>query len=191
MMKAIRLDISVGQAVTLHQVYQNHLWLSPHPGDSIEARWGLRKCETIFEQTRTTRDAIAFIERTYRKKDPAYADFTIWTQKKLLGRLQEEWSRSECKEGLLALKKKVRLASPPGGSTNARQRSERCKQIFAEIRATQDAIAFIEKTYRKKDPAYADFTIRTQQQLLEGLNQESKASGCSEPSGLPEKKASK
>src|SRR4030066_1980329 len=108
MMEAIPVDISEGRSVTLYHVYQNHLWLSPHPEDSIEARWGLRKCETIYAQTRTTNDSIAFIERTYRKKDPDYADFTIRTQQQLLERLSKEWVESECREPSPTPEKKAR-----------------------------------------------------------------------------------
>ncbi|OGP91251.1 MAG: hypothetical protein A2157_19845 [Deltaproteobacteria bacterium RBG_16_47_11] len=97
-MEAISIPIQKGQSVTFHHLYQNHLWLSPHPQDSIEARWGLRKCEMIFSQIRTTRKAIAFIERTYRKKDPNYADFAIQQQEETLRRFDEEWVISECKE---------------------------------------------------------------------------------------------
>lgn len=98
MMEALPIAISENRSVTLYHVYQNHLWFSPHPQDSIEARWGLKKCEMIHAQTRTTRNSIAFIERTYRKKDPKYADFSIQQQQQLLGRLSEEWTRSECGE---------------------------------------------------------------------------------------------
>jgi hypothetical protein len=190
-MEGIAIDISEDRSVTLYHVYQNHLWLSPHPEDSIEARWGLKKCETIHAQTRTANDSIAFIERTYRKKDPRYADFTIRTQKQLLAKLSEEWTKSECKEALLAPEKRVRLSSPSGGSIKAHPGSKGCGQIRAEIRATYDSIDFVEKTYREKDPDYADFTIRTQQQLLERLNEEWMESKCREPSPRPEKKARK
>jgi len=52
----------------------------------------------IRAQTRTTNDSIAFIEKTYRKKDSKYADFSIRQQEHLLRRLNEEWTRSECRE---------------------------------------------------------------------------------------------
>ena len=52
----------------------------------------------IFSQTRTTKNSMAFIERTYRKKDPRYADFAIRQQQQTLRRLSEEWTKSECKE---------------------------------------------------------------------------------------------
>ncbi len=191
MMEAIPIDISEDRSVTLYHVYQNHLWFSPHPGDSIEARWGLKKCETIHARTRTTSDSITFIEKTYRKKDPNYADFTIRTQQQLLARLNEEWTRSECKEPPPAPEKKVMLFSPPVVSIKVHRESKKCEQIRKEIRTTNNSIAFIEKTYREKDPDYADFTIRTQQQLLERLSEEWTESECREPSPTPEKKARK
>ncbi len=106
-MEAISIPIQKGQSVTFYHIFQNHLWLSPHPGDPIEARWGLRKCEMIFSQMKTARNAIAFIERTYRKRDPKYADFAIAQQQETLRRLDEEWLKSECKKPSLAPKKKM------------------------------------------------------------------------------------
>ncbi|OGP73324.1 MAG: hypothetical protein A2V86_16450 [Deltaproteobacteria bacterium RBG_16_49_23] len=97
-MEAISIPIQKGQSVTFHHLFQNHLWLSPHPRDSIEARWGLRKCEMIFSQVRTTQSAISFIEKNYRRKDPKYADFATRQQQEILRRLNEEWVRSDCKE---------------------------------------------------------------------------------------------
>jgi len=96
MMKAISIDISKNRSITFYDVYQNCSWLSPHPKDSIEARWGLKKCEMVLEQIRTARDCIAFIERIYGKKDPKYADFSIRQQQEILRRLNEELRRSEC-----------------------------------------------------------------------------------------------
>jgi hypothetical protein len=191
MMEAIPIAISEDRSVTFLHVYQNHLWLSPHPEDSIEARWGLKKCETIHAQTCTTNASIAFIEKSYRKKDPHYADFAIGTQQQLLSRLNEEWTRSECKEPPPTPEKIVNLPSPPVIPIKAHRGSKRCEQIRIEIHTTNDSIAFIEKAYREKDPDYADFTIRTQQQLLERLNEEWMDSECREPSPTPEKKARK
>ncbi len=106
-MEAISIPIQEGQSITFFHVFQNHLWLSSHPGDSIESRWGLRKCEMIFSQMKTARNAIAFIERTYRKRDPKYADFAIGQQQEILRRLNEEWGKSECKEPTPIPKKKA------------------------------------------------------------------------------------
>jgi hypothetical protein len=97
-MEAILIPISRDRSVTFYHVYQNYLWLSPHPEDSIEARWGLKKCEMILSQIQHAKDSIAFVERIYRKRDPKYADFSIGQQREILRRLTEEWHRSECKE---------------------------------------------------------------------------------------------
>jgi hypothetical protein len=98
MMGGISIRIQKSQSVTFYHLYQNYLWLSPHPEDSIEARWGLKKCELILSQIRGARNSIVFIEKTYRKRDPSYADFSIRQQQEILTRLYEEWYRSECKE---------------------------------------------------------------------------------------------
>ena len=189
MMEAIPIDISENRSVTFYHVYQNHLWLSSHPEDSIEARWGLEKCEMIHAQTRTTNDSIAFIDRAYRKKDPKYADFSIRQQQQILRRLNEEWTRSECREPPPRPEKIARLSPPPKDSIEPLRGSRKCEVIRGETRATNDSIAFIEKTYRKKDPAYADFSIRQQQHLLQRLSEEWTRSGCGEPPQRPEKMA--
>jgi hypothetical protein len=215
MMEAIPIDISENRSVTLYHVYQNHLWLSSHPVDSIEARWGLKKCEMIRAEIRATNNSIAFIDRVYRKKDPQYADFSIQTQEQLLQRLSKEWTRSECGEALPtperttwlsprsedSLKarrelkktpeKEVWPSSHPKDSIEARERSKKCEKIRTEIRATNDSIAFIEKTYREREPDYADFSIRQQQHDLQRLSEEWTVSECREPPPTPEKKVRK
>jgi len=107
-MEAIPIQISKDRLVTFYHIYQNYLWLSPHPEDSIEARWGLKKCEMILSQIRGTKNSITFIERTYRKRDPKYADFAIRQQQETLRRLNEEWERSQCKEPPPPPKKTIR-----------------------------------------------------------------------------------
>ncbi|MFB3887204.1 MAG: hypothetical protein ACE144_18420 [Thermodesulfobacteriota bacterium] len=97
-MESIHIPISKNQSVTFYHLFQNYHWLSPHPEDPVEARWGLKKCEMILAQIRSAKKSIAFIERTYRKKDPSYATFAIGQQQEILRRLNEEWDRSECKE---------------------------------------------------------------------------------------------
>jgi hypothetical protein len=191
MMEAIPISIAENRSVNLYHVYQNHLWFSPHPEDSIEARWGLKKCEMIHAQTRTTKNSIAFIERTYRKKDPKYADFSIQQQQLLLGKLTEEWTRSGCGESPLTPVKKAWLPPHPADSIKARRGLRKCEMVRAEIRATDDSIAFIERAYRKKDPEYADFSIQRQQQDLRRLTEEWTESRCAEVPPTPEKKAGK
>jgi len=95
-MEAILLPISKGRSVTFYHVYQNYLWLSPHPEDPVEARWGLKKCEMILSRMRNARNSISFIERIYRKRDPRYADFAIRQQEEILRKLKEEWEKSRC-----------------------------------------------------------------------------------------------
>ena len=96
-MEAIPFNITKERSVSFYHLFQNYLWLSPHPEDSIEARWGLKKCEMILSQIRSAKDSIAFIERTYRERDPKYADFAIRQQQEILRRLSEEWNKSQCK----------------------------------------------------------------------------------------------
>ena len=187
MMEAISIAISNDRSVSFYDVYQSYLWLSPHPGDSIEARWGLKKCEMIHAQTRTTNASIAFIEKTYRKTDPKYADFSIRQQQRLLRRLNEEWTKAECRELPPSLEKKVRVSPPPTASTRVRREPKKCEMIREEIRTTNDSIAFIEKAYRNKDPGYADYSIQQQQHLLQRLDGEWTESGCKEASVSREK----
>jgi hypothetical protein len=191
MMEAIPIDISENRSITLYHVYQNYLWFSSHPGHSIEARWGLKKCEMIRAQTRTTRDSIAFIEKTYRKKDPKYADFSIRQQQHLLQRLNKEWTRSECREPSPTPMEKTSPSPHSTDSIEARWEMKKCKKIYAEIWATYDSIAFIEKTYRKKDPEYADFSIRQQQHLLQRLSDGWTRSECRESPPTPVNKVRK
>jgi hypothetical protein len=188
MMEAIPIKVSENQSVTFYQIYQNHLWMSHDPSDSIEARWGLKKCEMIHEEIRTTKDSIAFISRVYRKKDPKYADFSIRQQQRLLWRLGEEWTQAECRAAALRPERKIQHFPPPKDRVVARAGAKRCEAIRTEVRATNDSIAFIEKTYRKKDPGYADFSIRQQRHLLGRLNEEWTLSRCNGPPPAPEKK---
>jgi hypothetical protein len=97
-MESIPIPISKDNMVTFYHVYQNCLWLSSQPEDSIEARWGLRKCEMIESKIRNVNASIAFIEKTYRKKDPKYADFSIEHQYETLRRLHDHWAEFQCKE---------------------------------------------------------------------------------------------
>jgi len=96
-MEAIPFNIAADRTISFYHLYQNYLWLSHHPEDSIEARWGLRKCDMILSQIQSAKNSIGFIERNYRKRDPRYADFTIQQQQEILRRLHEEWGKSQCK----------------------------------------------------------------------------------------------
>jgi len=188
MMESIPIDISEHRSVTLYHVYQNHLWFSPHPEDAIEARWGLKKCEMVYAQTRTTQDSISFIEKTYRKRDPRFANFSIQQQQRILQRLNEEWNRSECTEGSLTPVRKVWVSAPPKPSAEPRRGSRKCEAIHTEIRATKGSISFIERTYRQTDPKYADFALQQQELILQRLSEEWNRSECAEGSLTPVRK---
>ena len=143
----------------------------------------------IQAQIRTARNCVAFIKTIYGKKDPKYADFSIRQQQLHLWRLAQEWNRGECRVAALRPEKIVRACIPPKISVKYQGSSKkRCEAIRSEVRATHDSIAFIEKTYRKKDPEYADFSIRQQQHLLGRLNEEWIDAGCGGPPPAPKKK---
>lgn len=112
-MESILFSIGNQLVVSFYFLYQNYPWLSSHPGDSIEARWGLKKCEMILKQIRSAERSISFIERTYRKRDPRYADFAIQQQQEILRRLKEEWKRTQCSSPELSQKKETGLKKKP------------------------------------------------------------------------------
>ncbi len=179
-METILMTISENRAVSLYDVYQNHLWFSPHPSDSIEARWGLKKCEMIHDKVRSANQSIAFIERTYRKRNPKYADFSIQQQRHLLARLNEEWKKSECREPPPPLKKVESRAPPQKETIPFRFDPNRCEKIKREIRITHESMAFIERAYGKKDPEYTDFSLRQQHHLLKRFHEEWFQARCGE-----------
>jgi len=95
-MEEIDFPISEGLSINFYFLFQNYLWLSPHPEDPLEARWGLRKCDMILEQIRSGYQSIRFIEKRYRKRDPKYADYAIGEQQEIIRRPNAEWDRSQC-----------------------------------------------------------------------------------------------
>jgi len=105
-MESIEIEFAEDDSVSFYHVYENALWLSPHPEDPVEARWGLRKCDMIASQIRTAKKSIAFIEKTYRKKDPKYANFSVGQQQEIIRRLNQEWEQSECQKPLPPRQKK-------------------------------------------------------------------------------------
>jgi hypothetical protein len=50
--------------------------------------------------------------------------------------------------------------------------------IQAQIRSTRNCVAFIKTIYGKKDPNYAAFSIRQQQEMLRRLNEQLTKSEC-------------
>jgi len=68
---------------------------------------------------------------------------------------------------------------------------KKCEMILSQIRSAKNSIAFIERAYRKKDPKYADFSTRQQQEILRRLFEEWYKSECKEPVVPPPKKKRK
>ena len=97
-MEEIDFPISEGLSINFYFLFQNYLWLSPHPEDLLEARWGLRKCDMILRQIGSGYQSIRFIEKRYRKRDPKYADYAIGQQQEIIRRLNVEWDRSQCED---------------------------------------------------------------------------------------------
>jgi hypothetical protein len=145
----------------------------------------------LHAQRLSTKNSIAFIERAYRKKDPKYADFSTLQQQRLLVRLDEEWTKSECREPPPAPDRKPWRLPSLKNLFEARRGVRKCDMIQRQMRATHDSVAFIEKTYREKDPEYADFSIQQQQEDLRKLNEEWALFECEEPSQKSDKKAGK
>jgi len=55
-----------------------------------------------------------------------------------------------------------RIPSKPAGP-------EEMRDIFSQMKTAKSSIVFIERRYRKRDPKYADFSIRQQREILRRL----------------------
>jgi hypothetical protein len=97
-MEGMVIPIDAGQAVTLNFVVQNYLWLSHDPGDSIETRWGLRRCEMIRARMQNSVQDLDFVEKRYRAIDPDYADRSRNLRLMDLRWLQDEGKRAGCND---------------------------------------------------------------------------------------------
>ena len=97
-MEEINFLILKDLSVSFYFLFQNYLWLSPHPADPLEARWGLRKCDMILRQIGSGYQSIRFIEKRYRKMDPKYANYSIGQQREIIRSLNVEWDRSRCED---------------------------------------------------------------------------------------------
>jgi hypothetical protein len=96
MMKGMNIPIEDGQTVGLDYIVQNYPWLSHDPGDSIEARWGLCRCEMISVGIQNALRALDFVEQRYGTTDPEYADYVRSLRLMDLKRLREEGKRTGC-----------------------------------------------------------------------------------------------
>lgn len=103
-MEAIHFDIGNKKTIDLLHIYRNREWLSYDPDDSIEMRWGLKKCEMIQSRLKELQQAIQFVEETYGEKDPAYARRIITQYQKEMERLRKEQKASQCEPVVVSLR---------------------------------------------------------------------------------------
>jgi hypothetical protein len=97
-MERMVIPIDDGQTVTLNYVVQNYHWLSHDPGDSIEARWGLKRCEMIHSRMQSSLQDLDFVEQRYRATNPDLADQGRRHHLKDLRWLQAEGRRAGCSD---------------------------------------------------------------------------------------------
>ena len=90
------ISIGEGKTVTLNYVVENYLWLSHKPGDSIEARWGLYKCDMIRSRIQESRQTIDFVDQRYDTTDPDYANYIRNLRLANISWLQKEEERAGC-----------------------------------------------------------------------------------------------
>jgi hypothetical protein len=108
LMAGIIIPISEERLVTMDYVVDNHLWLSHDPGDSIEARWGLAKCDMIRARIRSALTDLEFTEQRYRRTNPEYADLRREVTLYELSELQAEGRSSGCDDSQQLPRKKSR-----------------------------------------------------------------------------------
>jgi hypothetical protein len=102
-MKTTRFDIGNGKTIDLLHIYNNRDWFSYDPDTSIEMRWGLEKCKMIDLRLGTLQEAIEFVDKAYREKDPGYARSTIIRYETEMETLRKEQQTSQCKDALVSL----------------------------------------------------------------------------------------
>jgi hypothetical protein len=98
MMRGMTIPIEEGQAVGLDYIVQNYPWLAHDPGASIEARWGLRRCEMIRAGIQNALRSLDFVQQRYGAADPEYAEYSRSLRLQEIKRLREEGIRAGCTE---------------------------------------------------------------------------------------------
>lgn len=96
-MAKIHLQIYKGRFITLKYIFQNFKWLSSDPEDTINARWGMDKCNTIAANLKNAQESIFFIKREYGKTDPGFAERSIRTQQAVINEMTRESRKNKCK----------------------------------------------------------------------------------------------
>ncbi len=95
-MERLILPINEEQSVTVNYVVQNYRWLSHNPGDPIDARWGLRKCEMIHAQMDDILVALDFIKKKYSTTKEDYYERHRRMNLADLRRLKQDGESSGC-----------------------------------------------------------------------------------------------
>jgi hypothetical protein len=95
-MEGMLIPIGDGKTVSLNYIVENDRWLSHNPGDSIEARWGLYKCDMIRSRIQDSLKTIGFVEQRYASTDPGYAEYIRNLRLANISSLQEEERRAGC-----------------------------------------------------------------------------------------------
>ena len=95
-MERMILPISEEQSVTVNYIVQNYRWLSHNPGDPIDARWGLHKCEMIHDQMDDIFVALDFIKKRYSATKEDYYERLRQMNMADLSRLKQEGQNSRC-----------------------------------------------------------------------------------------------
>jgi len=97
-MRNMLIPIGNKQTVTLDYIVNNYRWLSHDPEDSIEARWGLRKCDMIRNRIVDTIKDLNFIGQKYHSSNPEFSDYHRSRYLIDLKRLQEAGERAFCND---------------------------------------------------------------------------------------------
>ncbi|MGB5216654.1 MAG: hypothetical protein WBN66_00005 [Smithella sp.] len=95
-MAGVRLQIAPHRVVTAEQVFQNAVWMSSDPEDTIANRWGLDKCSIIERRIKKAQDTIAFIKETYDTINPRLAERLITVRQTIVNDMTEEKKKSNC-----------------------------------------------------------------------------------------------
>jgi hypothetical protein len=95
-MEEVHFQISPDRIVNLKYVFQNAGWMSSNPEATISARWGLEKCGMIMANLTDARRAIEFIKKAYGRKDPGFAERSLWVQENILDAMEREARSSNC-----------------------------------------------------------------------------------------------
>ncbi len=95
-MEKMSIPITDEQNVSMNYIVQNIGWLSHDPGDPIDARWGLRKCEMIRDQMDDTLQALDFVKKRYSITKPNYYERLRRMNIANLRRLQLDGESSGC-----------------------------------------------------------------------------------------------